>query len=201
MVAIGKVKHPKPSVDFLSDRITTRGAIKISAPQLRLAERIQVTIRTIGFQNIDDRGTHAERGSQFLWPNEIKIVSGRVVFGKCAPHASHQAAEGKIETGRAVLPLVVAIRREFQEFKRLGLVLQDMRSCAIDFGVSSTAFLVMKTAQISDTSQHQTVPNAPGGLPVSRKPGDRSDRAGNEQKSIGVTAIGLREQPGQKCRD
>ena len=114
----------------------------------------------------------------------FKIVSRRVVFGKRAPNASHQATHRKIETRGAVLPLVVAIGRELHRFKRLGLVLQNMSGCAIDFGVPSAAFLVMKSAGISDAGQHQTVPNASGGFLVLRKPRDRADRAGNEQKSV-----------------
>ena len=46
--------------------------------------------------------------------DEIEIVRRRVVFGKTPPHAPHQAAHGKIETRRAILPLVVTVRREFQ---------------------------------------------------------------------------------------
>ena len=55
---------------------------------------------------------------------------------------AHEAAHREIEAGRAVLALVVTVRRKFLNLVLLAGMLQHMRGCAIDFPIPSPAFLI-----------------------------------------------------------
>ena len=54
MPAIGLVKYPKKRIDFLSDRTTARGLVEISTSQLGLAERVEIAVGPVVFENVDD---------------------------------------------------------------------------------------------------------------------------------------------------
>ncbi len=76
-----------------------------------------------------------------------------------------------------------------------------MRRCPVNLRVSPAALLVVESARISNAGQNQTVADARGGFLISRQPGDGPDRAGNEQKPIGITKIASGKKLGQKGRD
>ena len=93
--------------------------------------------------------------------DEIEIVGRGVILRKAPPDAPHQAADRKIETRRAILPLVIAIGRKFQNLGRASLQMaKNMRRRPIDLGISPAALLVMETARISDAGQHQPMADA-----------------------------------------
>ncbi len=77
-------------------------------------------------------------------------------------------------------------------------MLQDVCGSAVHFGVILPALFVMKWPSVPDRGQDQTVTDAAGGLAITREPGDRSNRAGNKQKAIGMTKLPSRKETCQK---
>jgi hypothetical protein len=58
-------------------------------------------------------------------------------------------------------------------------------------GISPSAFLVVHLAGITDVGDHQAVLDPLRLLFVQSEPGDRTDRAGNEDKSVRVAKSAL----------
>ncbi len=193
MVPIGKIKHPKPCIYLRPDRITPRGTVKVPLSELWFAVGAQVAISLIVLEHIDDATADPKRSRQLRWLDEIEVVSGSVILRECPPNTSHQTAYRKVETRRAVLALVVAIGREFQNFRRFAAVAENMRRCLVNLCISSAALLVMESVGISDASQHQSVANASDILAVSCQPRDRANRSGDEQEAIRVAKIFFRQ--------
>src|ERR1700734_3644270 len=104
--------------------------------------------------------------------DKLEIVGRSVVLRKSTPYAPHQAAHREIETWRAVLPLVITVRREFHNLRGLDVVSENMRRCPVNLCITQAALLVVKTGLISDARQNQPVPDAPGRLSISREPRD-----------------------------
>src|SRR5271168_3363104 len=110
--------------------------------------------------------------------DEVKVVGRSVIFGKTTPGSPHQTADGKIETRRTILPLVITVGREFQNRGGFVLLAQDVSGHPVDFRLSSAAFLIMKWAIVTKTCKHQTVPDTSGRLLISSEPRDGADCAG-----------------------
>src|SRR5262245_66202729 len=106
MVTVGEIEHPEPRKILCSDPIPTGAAVKATASERRLAVRIGVAIHLIVFEHVHHFDTDAKRFGESGWLNEGQIISGGVVLRKLAPDASHQAADGKIESRRTELTLV-----------------------------------------------------------------------------------------------
>src|SRR5205823_9410025 len=119
--------------------------------------------------------TNAQRLREFFGRNKVQIVRRSVILRKCSPNAAHQAADRKIETRRAVLPLVVSIWRKRQDFRRLALVTEDMCDCPINLGISAPTLFVVKRSAISNATQDKTVADAADVLAVPREPRNRSN--------------------------
>ncbi len=113
--AVRLIQHPETRVDIFFQSVAMRSFIQAAPAELRLAKRTQVPVTPVFFQHVHNRGTNSQRFRQILRANEIQIVGRCVVLRKTSPHAAHQAADGKIETRRAILPLVISIRRKFQK--------------------------------------------------------------------------------------
>jgi hypothetical protein len=105
---------------------------------------------------------------------------------KAPPNTAHQTAYGKIEPRRTVLPLVVAIRREFQHFEGFVLVAEDMGHNPVNLGIPAAAFLVVESSLISDARQHQSMTDAVNVRTIPGKPGDGPDGARNEKEAVGI---------------
>lgn len=88
---------------------------------------------------------------------------------------AHQAAYGKIEARRTILPLVVAIRREFQHFEGFVLVVEDMGHDPVNLGIPTAAFPVMESLLIANAREHQSMTDAVNVRPIPGKPGDGPD--------------------------
>ena len=116
MVAIGKIQNPKTRIDFISDRAAASRAVEISFSKLRFAVRRQIAISPIVFKHVNNIRADAERSNERLRPDKIEIVRRGVILRKTAPDAPHQASNREIEARRAVLPLIVAIRRKIEQF-------------------------------------------------------------------------------------
>src|ERR1700739_4991074 len=64
---------------------------------------------------------------------------------------------------------------------------KDVTDGAVNFGSSLPALLVMEPVQVSDACQNQSMTDPRGGLTILREPGDRPDRARNEEEPVGIT--------------
>ena len=139
----------------------------------------------------------AKRFSQLQWLDEIEIVGRSVVFGKASPNASHQAADRKIEAGRAILALVVTVG-ENSRSRTIRCSGAGHGRGPVNLGISPAALLIVEAAGVSDAGQDQAMTDASGGLAVSREPGDGADGSGNEKKAIRIAKIASGKQLGQK---
>jgi hypothetical protein len=64
--------------------------------------------------------------------------------------------------------------------------MEHMRNDAVDCGIAAAALLVGHAASITEAGEHEAVRNALDFVLVAGLPGQRADRAGNEQKAIAI---------------
>src|SRR5208283_1232892 len=110
MLSIGQVQHPKPGVDFAGNGIAARGAVQTATPKLRLAERAEIAVSLIVFEDVECGSADPERFSETLRFDKVQVVCRSMVLGKTPPYTSHQATHGQVEARRTVLTFVVTVR-------------------------------------------------------------------------------------------
>src|SRR5690242_8461982 len=98
-----------------------------------------------------------------------------MVFGKAAVRCTRKATYRKIETRRAILALIVPVGREVHSPIRLAGVLQDVRDGTIDVSVALAATLVGKRPGITQTAQHEPVPNGRNLCLITAEPRNRTN--------------------------
>src|SRR5208337_4247224 len=138
---------------------------------------------------VKKRHTESQRFHKLLRMDEVEIVGGGMVLGERPPDAPHQAADGKIKSRRAILPLIVTVRGELQNLVGLATVLENMSRCAVDLGISPPAFFVVKSSRVSDTGQYQPMPYGCCLFLIACQPRDSTDGSGNKQNAIRITKI------------
>ena len=111
---------------------------------------------------------------------------------------ARERADREIETRRAILPLVVAVRSEVAQAVLLAALGQHVDRGAIDLGIAAAASLVSQHPGVADASGDQAVRDARRLLLVQCQPGDRTDGPGHEEKPVGVARRGAREQARQR---
>src|SRR5713226_4328877 len=89
-LSIRKIQDPETGVNVLSDSIAAGSTVKVALAQLRLAIGVQVAIAAIVLKNVENCGTHAERGSKLLRLDKLEIVRRSVILRKTPPHTPHQ---------------------------------------------------------------------------------------------------------------
>src|SRR5512132_4546160 len=97
-----------------------------------------------------------------------------------------QAADRKVEAGRAELPLVVSVDAEVVDPGTGIMTADDVRDDPIDRGIAPPAPLVGERAGVAEAGQHQPVADPRDRVPVTAEPGDRADGTGRPDESIGV---------------
>ena len=112
---------------------------------------------------------------------------------------SHKATYRQVKTGRAVLPFIVAVRREVHNSVRTARMLQDMAEGPVNVGVSPPTLLVRVPAGIAEAGQYNTVFDSGDGGFVPAEPGDRSDGARNEEKPVREAPRHRHEVPREDC--
>src|SRR5439155_12652271 len=113
----------------------------------------------------------------------------------------HEAANRQIETGRAVLPLVVAIGEEVLDLVAISRMPENVLERPVYLRITPAAPLVSRVAGVADAGEDQAVLDLGDAILVSSQPCDRADRARNEQKTIGVPSGDRRQCRCQRCRD
>src|SRR5580698_3852994 len=71
----------------------------------------------------------------------------------------------------------------------------------INFPVPATALLVMEPTSVSDTGQHQTMPDAADLVAVSCEPSDRPYGSRGEKKTVGISEVTFCQKLRQICSD
>src|SRR6201999_2698860 len=107
-----------------------------------------------------------------------------VVLGVLRIRGPGQAADTQVEPGRAVLPLVVAVRRERADL--MWTVAEHVREDLVDLRVAAPALLVGQRTAVARAGQHEAVPDLLHPGRVAGEPGDRADRAGREDEPVRV---------------
>jgi hypothetical protein len=105
-----------------------------------------------------NHGQHLlERIRQKLRLDEIQVVRAGMILGKRAVLRTHETADRKIESGRAVLPFVVAVGKKVDDAMRRTVLLQDVLHGAINFGIAAPGLLVSDRAGIAEARQYESV--------------------------------------------
>src|SRR4029077_6155954 len=108
-----------------------------------------------------------------------------------------ETAHGQVVARRAILTLVVAVRRELDDPMLAPRSRERVRRGAVDLGVAAPALLVVHRAGVADTGDDETVPDARDRLGVAREPGDGADRAREEEKTVRIPPA----RPAQELRE
>src|SRR5581483_2770119 len=89
--------------------------------------------------------------------DELQIVSGGMVFGVLLVGRTHQTTHCQVEAGRAILPLVTAVRSKGPHLILTARQSQTMLHRPIDRAVSSPTALVGEFSRISNARKHQSM--------------------------------------------
>ncbi len=134
-----------------------RAPVKSALPQLGLALRILASIDRVGLQHLDDLEARAERVGELGRAYEVEVVGGGVVFRIASMRRAGEALHWQVEPPRAVLPLVVPVRREVDELVVTSAGPEHMRHHPVDLGVAPSAPLVGRPPGVRQACEHQAV--------------------------------------------
>jgi len=113
MAAISEVQDPQQRhLVVACFPLAAHGGIEPAPAKLRLAFLVAATVDGIPFDDVDDAPQHRERMGEALGAQQGEIIGRTVIFRVLAVGRPHQGTDRQIETGRAILPLVVAIGDE-----------------------------------------------------------------------------------------
>ena len=109
--AVGEVEHPQHGHLVGTDVAqTTHCSVQPASPKLWLAFRVGVEIRLVVLQHVENIQRDGQGIGQRCRVNEIEVVSRGVVLRILPVRGPHQAADGQVESRRAILPLIVTVR-------------------------------------------------------------------------------------------
>src|SRR5687767_7175964 len=117
------------------------------------------------------------------------MVRRRMVLGEPAVRRPHQTTDRKVEARRAVLPLVVAVRLEGQYAVALVGMAQHVLNRAVDGRTSMSAALVRGHPFITDTAEHDAMPDPRDYVLVAGQPRDRADGGWSKNEPIAVPVV------------
>src|SRR5581483_4525324 len=89
--------------------------------------------------------------------DELQIVSGGMVFGVLLVGRTHQTTHCQVEAGRAILPLVTAVRSKGPHLILTARQSQTMLPCPIDWAVFSANAVLSEFFKISNARKHQSM--------------------------------------------
>src|SRR6516162_1035969 len=185
MAAISEVQDPQQRhLVVACFPLAAHRGIETAPAKLRLAFLVAATVDSIPFDDVDDAPQHRERMGEALGAQQGEIIGRTVVFRVLAVGRPHQATDRQIETGRAILPLVVAIGDERRDAVWHLIVMEYVGDDVIDRGVPSPPLFISYATWIAKAGKHETMSDAPDLILVAGEPGERPDRAGDEQKAI-----------------
>src|SRR6267143_1261991 len=122
-----------------------------------------------------------------------------MVFRVAAVRSARKAAYWKIEARGTILALIVPVGREVHSLIRLAGVLENVRNSPIDLGVTPAATLIGKRPGISQTAEHESVPDGRNPCLIAAEPCNRTNRSRNEQEAVRESMWNCTELPSKKC--
>src|SRR5437899_1144051 len=122
-----------------------------------------------------------------------------MVFGIAAVRSARKATYRKIETRRTILALIIPIGREVCSPIRLAGVLQDVRDGAIDVSVALAATLVGERPGITETAEHESVPNGRNLCLIAAEPRNRTNSSWNEKEAVRESTRRRTQPTSKKC--
>ena len=139
-VAVGQIEHPQER----HLRALACRREQSPPPQLRLTDGAKIAECDIALQEIDRFEQRAERIGKMRAPTRSRDCRRSMVLRVFAMRRAAEAPTGKIEARRAVLPLVVAVRREVPDLEGRGPAAQDMFDGPVDIGAAAPAALIVE---------------------------------------------------------
>src|SRR4030095_7584081 len=116
--------------------------------------------------------------------NEVEIVRRGMILSEGCELAALKKSDRQIEAGRAILPFIIAVRKEIQEIGIFSRRAQHVGHGTVNKSVTSAASLVGGAPCIAHAGDHQAVLYlAESGL-VRGEPSYRSYRTRHEEEAI-----------------
>src|SRR5207342_1874037 len=109
-----------------------------------------------------------------------------VVLAKLALERAGETPDGNVEPRRVELTLVPAPGDEIES--PASAPPDDVVACPIDGSIAAATPLVRQGRGVADARHDHAADDPREPILVAREPADRSDRPGNEEQAIGVTA-------------
>src|SRR5947209_12416165 len=107
MPPVGEVEHPqKRHLDRLLVDVAADRAVQTAAAELRLALGLQVDVRVVPLEDLEDGENLVEGVADLRGTDKAEIVRRRVVFGIFAVRRPPEATDGQVEPRGAELALV-----------------------------------------------------------------------------------------------
>ena len=159
---------------------------------------IQIQIGPVILQDIQNGKIFPEGIGKAFRTHKGEVISGCMILGIAPVGRSHETADRQVETGRAVLPLIVTVWGKIHDFIILTGMLQDMGDCPIYVRVSPAALLVGGFSRITHAGRHQTVLYFVDPFFIQAEPCNGTDRSGNKKKSVGIAPWTCTQMFGQK---
>src|SRR5215470_8546438 len=117
VAAIGHVEHPEHGhLVRRGVRAPSDGVIEAALAELRLTLQVLTDIGAVAFEHLEYCQTRGERARQLCRLDEVHVVRGGVILRKASMWSPRQPPDREVETRRAKLSLVVAVRRELLHF-------------------------------------------------------------------------------------
>ena len=185
MTAVGEVENPEHGHVPRGRLCVAAERAEQSAPaELGLALGKPVHQNDVVLEDIERARQEAPGALQVLRPDEVEVVRGCMVFGKRTVLAALQQPDGKVESRRAELALVVAVGREVANGGLRPVVGDQVRHRTVDDRISPPALLVHRAAAVADAAQHEAMIDARNLRLVASEPCDGADGSGREQKAV-----------------
>src|SRR4051795_11519110 len=122
--------------------LSADAAVQAAPAELRLAFGVPAAEHSVTLDHVYDLLQHGERVRKAFGSDERKVICRTVVFGILAVWCPRETTDWKIESRRAVLPLVIAVRCEWTNLIRRPVMAEPLRDDPVYLGVSSATLLV-----------------------------------------------------------
>jgi hypothetical protein len=116
--------------------------------------------------------------------NKTKIVGGGMILGKSAVRRAGQSSDCKIKARRTILSLIIAIWGEFQDSRLRSELGKDMNCNPVDLCIALATPLIRQGTNVTNTSEHESMPDSRNPGFVHTQPGNRPNGSGDEEESI-----------------
>ena len=125
-----------------------------------------------------------ERIGKVRGRHESLVVGRCMVLSVFSMRRSPEASDGKIESWRVELPLIIAVGRKIPNFERIALGMQDMLDGPVDIRSESSAALVVDASPVTYAGQDESMFDPADLVLIARQPCYRTDGPRHEQEAV-----------------